>query len=152
MLTGRGLMSSYEQPQFPDLFRGVESVKDEPYLCRSENKKLEPPQCTSENKSTHRIRRPTEGWRHTQGRLGSLARQWNWRRGGTDTAGGLEREITGIKYSHQPLLNCLGRAMLCSDEHRSPYLLLHSLPKSSIRARYPNFRILYIFYLNVLYH
>lgn len=129
MLSGRGLMSSNEQSQFPDLFRGVESVKDELYFCRSENKKLEPPQCSSENKSTHRIRRPTEGWRRTHRRLGSLARQWNWRRGwGTDTAGGLEREITGIKYSHMARAthNCLGRAMPCSDEHRSPYLLLHS--------------------------
>ena len=141
-------MSSYEQSQFPVLILGVESLKDELYLCRSENKKLEPPQCTSENKSTHRIRRPTEGWRCTHRRLGSLARQWNWRRGwDTDTAGGLEREITGIKYSH-----CLGRATPRSDECRSPYLLLHSLPKSSIRAKSPNFRIPYIFYLNILYH
>lgn len=60
VLSGRGLMSSSEQSQFPDVFQGVESVKDELYLCRSENQKLDPPQSTSESKSIHRIRRPTE--------------------------------------------------------------------------------------------
>lgn len=67
MLSGSGLMSSYEQSQFPDVFQGVESIKDKLYLCRSENKKLDPPQSTNDSKSIHRIRRPTEGMEvHTQ--------------------------------------------------------------------------------------